>query len=86
MNRLLTGLTRCVCFFGNYDCLLSSKKEGHTTFLYNGFFLHISNGVFYTLAHLYISELREAGRQILLPFDRAKPAVYLFLDLMLRFI
>lgn len=83
VNRLLTGLTRCVCFFGNYDCLLSSKKEGHTTFLYNEVvFLHIKE----THSNRYISELREAGRPILLPFDRAKPAVYLFLDLMLRFI
>lgn len=64
-----------VCFF------FKKKKDGHTTFLYN-VFLHIKE----TYSNRYISELKEAGKQILLPFDRAKPAVYLFLHLIQRFI
>lgn len=79
MNRLLTGLTRCVCF-GN--CLLFFQKRGPHNIFMQCFFLHIKE----TYSNRYISELRETGRQILLPFDRAKPAVYLFLHLIQRFI
>lgn len=75
----------CVFFLETMTvCFLPKKRvtQHFYTMGFGFFFLHIKE----TYSNRYISELREAGRQILLPFDRAKTAVYLFLDLMLRFI